>query len=137
MSKLDQLKVLGDAKRAARKNTPEASGTARKAPSGSVLAELSRNSVRASTHSKGLRILSRAKPKSIEPIGDGVALTSMAHPPGLIDKIADAIKSGKLSLKRGRGRPKVTGPRPWETDGVSKRTYYRRRLAEQRSKEQK
>lgn len=30
------------------------------------------------------------------PVGDGIALTSMAHPPGLIDKIADAIRSGKL-----------------------------------------
>jgi hypothetical protein len=107
MSKLDQLKALGDAKRAAR-----------------------------TTPSKGLRILTRAKPKPAETVGDGVALTSIAHPPGLIDKIADAIKSGKLSLKRGRGRPKVTGPRPWETEGVSKTTYYRerRRLAEQRSK---
>jgi NAD-dependent DNA ligase len=33
-SLVDQLKALGDATRAARKNTPEASGTARKAPSG-------------------------------------------------------------------------------------------------------
>jgi hypothetical protein len=29
---------------------------------------------------------------------DGVALTSMAHPPGLIDDLADAIRSGKLRL---------------------------------------
>lgn len=28
--------------------------------------------------------------------GDGVALTSMEHPEGLIDKVADAIRSGKL-----------------------------------------
>ena len=108
MSKLDQLKALGDAKRAAREP------------------------------SKGLRILSRAKEKSAEPAGDGVALTSMAHPPGLIDKIADAIKSGKLSLKRGRGRPKIEGPRPWDAAGISRTSYYRnRRLSEQRSKEQK
>lgn len=127
MSKLDQLKALGDAKRASRKNTPEASGKARKAPSGSLLGEPSRNSVRASTPSKGLRILARAK-KPSEPIGDGVALMSMAHPSGLIDKIAEAISSGKLSLKR--GRPKVTGQRPWEAAGMSKRTYYRRRQKE-------
>jgi hypothetical protein len=65
------------------KNTPEASGTARKAPSGLVLAKPSRNSVRASTLAK---------------VDDGVALTSMAHPPGLIDKIAGAIRSGKLKI---------------------------------------
>jgi hypothetical protein len=97
MSKLDQLKALGDAKRVARSNTPEASGTAREAPSGSVLAGPSRNTVRASPPSKGLRV--RTKPKSVEPIGDGVALTTIAHPPGLIDAMAEAIRSGKLSLK--------------------------------------
>lgn len=35
--------------------------------------------------------------------------------------------------KRGRGRPKVEGPRPWHIAGISKRTYYRRRLAEQKA----
>jgi hypothetical protein len=30
--------------------------------------------------------------------GDGVALTSMARPPGLIEKLAGAIRSGKLLL---------------------------------------
>jgi len=54
MSKLDQLRALGDAKR-----------------------------VRTSTLAK---------------VGDGVALTSVAHPPGLIEKIAGAIRSGKLKI---------------------------------------
>lgn len=54
MSKLDQLRALGDAKR-----------------------------VRTSTLAKA---------------DDGVALTSMTHPPGLIEKIAGAIRSGKLKV---------------------------------------
>jgi len=82
MSKLDQLRALG-AQRAARKNTPEASGTAREAPSGLRLRTPSRGSARASTIAK---------------VGDGIALTSMAHPPGLIEKIAGAIRSGKLKV---------------------------------------
>ena len=88
-----------------------------------------REAKEAPAKSKGLRILSRPNslPQPVEPLGDGIALTSIAHPPGLIEKMADAIRSGKLSLKR--GRPKITEPRPWETEGVSKRTYYRRRQA--------
>ena len=37
-------------------------------------------------------------------VGDGIALTSMEHPPGLIDKMADAIRSGKLSLNQNGAR---------------------------------
>jgi hypothetical protein len=77
---------------------------------------------------RGLRIESRDV-KSNQPIGEGVALTSMAHPPALIDKIADAIRSGKLTTKPNklkRGRPKIEGPRPWELAGMSKRTWHRR-----------
>jgi len=79
--------------------------------------------------SKGLRIKSVSKSRSAEAIGDGVALTSMAHPDGLIDKMADAIKSGKLTLKRGRpriGEPKPPKHEPWKALGLSERTYYRR-----------
>lgn len=36
---------------------------------------------------------------------DGVMLTSIEHPPGLIDALADAIRSGKLSLKRRPNTP--------------------------------
>lgn len=34
------------------------------------------------------------------PAVDGVALTSMAHPPGLIEEIADAIYDGRLRFER-------------------------------------
>lgn len=85
---------------------------------------------KAASRSKGLRIHSRG-PKVAGQVGDGVALTSMVHPAGLIEKIASAIVSGKLpGLKR--GRPKITEVRPWETAGMSKRTWYRRRQKEQR-----
>ena len=67
MNKLDQIKALGDAKRVSR--------TAVVKP-------------------RGLRI--KPKPQSVEPSGDGIALTSIAHPPELIEKMADAIRSGKL-----------------------------------------
>ena len=90
MTKLDQLKALGEAKRRARKNTPEASGTARKAPSGALLGAPSRNIVRAS----------HQKPEQ-----------SKAAVPAPI---------------RARGRPKVEGKRPWELEGIPRRTWYRR-----------
>ncbi len=34
--------------------------------------------------------------KSTEPAGDGLALISATSPPGLVRKLAEAIKSGKL-----------------------------------------
>lgn len=38
---------------------------------------------------------------------------------------AESVKpTGAIALKR--GRPKLSGPRPWEIAGMSKRTYYRR-----------
>ena len=76
---------------------------------------------------EGLRLKSR--PKSKEPVGDGVKLTSMAHPPGLIEAMADAIKSGKLDpTKPKRGRPRIGEKRdqPWIAAGMSRTTWYRR-----------
>jgi hypothetical protein len=75
MTKLDQLKALGDAKRAAR-SVSTAKGGASPA----------------------------AKP----------ALShTVAH-----EKIG-------IIIKRGRGRPKIEGPREWDLAGVSKSTWYR------------
>jgi hypothetical protein len=119
MSKLDQLKALGAAKRAAQsnpfedaargrdviKNTPEASGTARKAPSGLLLGKPQRGSARASTLAK---------------VGDGVALTSMTHPPGLIEKIAGAIRSGKLKVSPPNPVAKATKGKAAKSNDVSK-----------------
>ena len=45
-------------------------------------------------------ILNRAFNSESRGGGDGVALTSMAHPEGLIEKIAEAIKDGRLSLTK-------------------------------------
>jgi hypothetical protein len=36
------------------------------------------------------------------PKRDGISLKSVAHPPGLIDQMAEAIRSGKLSTKKSR-----------------------------------
>lgn len=41
---------------------------------------------------------------------------------------AQKIKEGLcVPLKRGRGRPKIAGPRPWETEGISRQAWYKRR----------
>lgn len=34
------------------------------------------------------------------------------------------------TIKRGRGRPKVEGQRPWEAEGVSRMTWWRRKQKE-------
>jgi hypothetical protein len=43
------------------------------------------------------------------------------------------VASGPSEAKLKRGRPRITAPRPWETAGMSKRTWYRRQ-AEQKGK---
>jgi glutamate-1-semialdehyde 2,1-aminomutase/spore coat polysaccharide biosynthesis protein SpsF len=61
--------------------------------------------------SEGLKVRSKSSKMALTPEekaaaqekfaardGDGIALTSMEHPPGLIDEIADAIRSGKLRM---------------------------------------
>lgn len=87
MSKLDQLKALGDAKRAARNN----SGGRASAQGRKLVPDPTIGKTRVSQEN-GVRVA--------------------PNPP---------------DAKRGRGRPKVEGPRPWETAGVSKTTYYRER----------
>lgn len=50
---------------------------------------------------KGLRTMSKfSGVKHGDSGGDGVALTSMSHPKGLIRKLANAIRSGKLKLQK-------------------------------------
>lgn len=44
---------------------------------------------------------------------------------------AESVKpTGAIALKR--GRPKLSGPRPWEIAGISKRTYYRRQAGKEK-----
>jgi hypothetical protein len=33
---------------------------------------------------------------------------------------------GHAPLKRGKGRPKATAPKPWEAEGITRATWYRR-----------
>lgn len=67
-------------------------------------------------------------------IGDGVCLTSIEHPRGLIDKIVAKILDGSLDARRPSGRPHIgeegraiEAQKPWLTLGVSRRTWYRRK----------
>lgn len=82
-----------------RRNTPEASGTARKGPSGSVLAGPSQKA---------------ARPTEVK---------------------RDSVSASPLS-KRKTGRPRIGEVRdkPWEAAGMSERTWYRRRKAEEGGK---
>src|SRR4030095_5136442 len=79
---------------------------------------------------RGLRVSPPAPRNPDDEAGDGVMLESIAHPPGLIDDIADAIQSGKLSLKK-RGRPRKT------EDGFDKAAWQREYMRKKRAKEGK
>ena len=51
------------------------------------------------TGKKVAGLANRKRYKVLAAVPDGVALKTIEHPPGLIDEIAGAIRSGKLSLK--------------------------------------
>lgn len=121
------------------RNTPEASGTARKAPSGKVvsakapMAKPSRTTGRAST----------TNPVAKEPEASGHNREDGPSRPshrgssrlGAGRTAQDSPRSetaGAVAIPK-RGRPKIDGPRPWEAAGVSRRSWYRRK-AEERSK---
>jgi hypothetical protein len=91
VSKLDQLKALGDAKRAAR----DRSG----------------------------RSLGKGATLDLARVGKGESQRAEQRP------------SKTAPVKRGRGRPKVEGQRPWQAEGISRASWYRRRLSEQRERD--
>jgi hypothetical protein len=47
-----------------------------------------------------------------------------------LSEMMPAAKAARVE-KKGRGRPKVGGERPWEAAGMSRRTWYRRKAAEE------
>jgi hypothetical protein len=49
------------------------------------------------------------------------------------DMDRDQAGTGKPGVK-GRGRPRVEGQRPWEKEGISRRTWERRRLKAAKAK---
>jgi hypothetical protein len=95
---------------------------------GKNLALVGRSHICRPTSPTGLKI-ARVRPLDHDPnksksADDGIEFQSMAHPPGLIDELANAIMSGKLSLKK-RGRPRKTGEgfdkAAWQRDYMRKR----------------
>lgn len=140
-SKADALRAMREAKFSSAKSS-DGGGESRPAARGSdAVQPLQRPGAGASSSrtagvapgpseaKRGLRISSRPKSRTDAPIGDGVALTNMEHPAGLIDAMADAIRSGKLKLGRplARDRDKTLAAlKPWEAEGMSRRTWYRR-----------
>jgi hypothetical protein len=191
-SKVDQLRALREARAGGKRrpnpfedaargrdpaprNTPEASGTARKAPSGEVvsttvpMAKPSRNLVRASSNpvakepkasghnrraddpqgprhrgSSRLSAGRTAQDRAESPKAGAVANSNRGQR-GMISPEAARKPQGRqrgstpsrlASLPSGpetgsaarikRGRPKITAPRPWELEGMSRRSWYRR-----------
>lgn len=49
-------------------------------------------------------------------------------------KNTNPVAKGAVSILK-RGRPKVTGPRPWEEARMSKRSWYRRQAEKRDAKE--
>lgn len=62
----------------------------------------------------------------------------------VVDRVVSRLRAGRTAQdlgqpskvaevaipKRGRGRPKVQGKRPWEIEGIPRRTWYRRKAEE-------
>lgn len=64
-------------------------------------------------------------------------LAAMLLEPRPTKEIEEQIKENRKALTSGfaplkRGRPTITAPRPWDSEGMSRRTWYRRRQAEKR-----
>jgi hypothetical protein len=152
MSKLDQLKALGDAKRAARKSSD---GGSRKQPF--ALADAAREAPAPSDHSgnrkaePGLNLEHTERPvapcrqrppsrvKAEQAPGPSEAKAEIPA----IDRAkavagnAPAVRhSVDGEAKSKRGRPKIEGPRAWESEGMARRTWYRRQ-EEKRAKEER
>jgi hypothetical protein len=131
MNKLDQIRANAVATRA-RKNTPEASGKARKAPS---VKAVSASAPMTNTS----RISDRASPPSQAKPEPKQAVVAMRSKTASRDKTAGIrITVGRTTEAAGqsaiapaapilkRGRPKLEGKRPWEIEGMSRRSWYRR-----------
>jgi hypothetical protein len=65
--------------------------------------------------------------KSVKDLKHGLSGRSA---PGVCGPEGDGVGAPK----RGRGRPKITGKRPWEIAGMARRTWYRRQ-AEKKEKQ--
>jgi hypothetical protein len=122
MSKLDQLKALGDAKRAARNSSG-------RSLAGGATSDLARVG-------KGASQRAEQRPsKTVQDMGS-VSVDRMQEAP---ERQAPRQEKGSTPLestksKRSRGRPKIEGPREWERQGISRTTYYRERRKKEQGK---
>ena len=120
MSKEDEIKALGDAKRAARNSSG-------RSLAGGATSDLAR---------VGKGVSQRAEQRPSRTVQDtgSVSVDRMQEAP---ERQALRQENGSTPLestksKRGRGRPKIEGPRPWDAEGISKRTYYRRQKGQKK-----
>lgn len=66
----------------------------------------------------------RKLPKDIDP----ASLVTMELPEDQVKKVKDGTTDGlRISPKRGRGRPKIEGQRPWQVEGISRQAWYKRK----------
>jgi hypothetical protein len=162
MSKLDQIKALGDAKRAARNSSG-------RSLAGGATSDLARVG-------KGVSQTAEQRPsKTVQDTGS-VSVDRMQEAPerqaprqekGSTPLESTKSRGGKVKLqvrekvsrdhgspargntgegqsatsalvatqsKRSRGRPKIEGPREWERQGISRTTYYRDRRKKEQGK---
>lgn len=120
------------------RNTPEASGTARKAPSSSLLSELSRNIVRASPPSQAKATKGKAGMAVGTPhvrrstAGTGLQVGAAGAVQPATSEIMDATAgetAPNLRLKAGRPKKGEKRAKPWEAAGISKASWYRQKKA--------
>lgn len=115
-------------------NTPEASGKARKAPSGKAVSapapmtDPSRNSVRASTKNETDNRSAGRKPDKSP---SRTAAPGDVRPRGLsVTNLIETVPAAVTNSKRGRPRIGEDATKPWIALGLTERTYYRRRAEE-------
>ena len=126
MSKLDQLKALGDATRKAKQLRNMAPIQETVVVPKPQIARMPKIPVakepEASGHNRSV----------MNPQGPDHRGSSRVSAGRTVQDSPQPSPAGAVAIRK-PGRPKITSPRPWETEGVSRSTYYRdRRRAEEK-----